>query len=145
MSPELQADNIASWNDVGADIERHPQNTSLALWKVLALRVVRDGIEVGLNRYFRAGISKYDLLFSTRERGSLRHVPYVTVGVDPEGKLRIAYRGFPSSRPQYTLEYELGFPTLRRFLNQLWIETVTDPLPEELRGFSAPILTPFTE
>ena len=149
MSPEHELNNIASWKTVLGHVERFPENASWTPWKAVARRFVCEGINLGLDRYFRAGTSVNHLLFSTLDRNGLKREPRVTVEIRGENKLRIAYGAtnlfFSSAELEYLLPYELGFPTFRRFLNQLWIETVADPLPDELRGFSAPILTPNAE
>jgi hypothetical protein len=149
MSPEQQANNIASWNDLAASIEEHPEDAFWTPWKMLARRFVGEGIEVGLNRNFRAGRGMNHFIFSTLDHHGLRLEPRVTVELHPKSKLRIAYGTnnlyLFSPELEYTLEYIPAFVTFRQFLNHLWTETVTDPHPEELRGFSAPILTQFTE
>jgi hypothetical protein len=149
MSPEEQAKNICSWNDLGASIDEGPEDTYWTPWKSLARRFVGEGVVMGLNRYFRAGRGMNHLIFSTLDHNGLRREPRVTVELHPKSELRIAYGTtnlyFFSPELEYTLEYEPAFVTFRRFLNHLWTETVTDPLPEELHGFSAPILTQFTE
>jgi hypothetical protein len=149
MLPEHELSNIASWKAVLSFIAGRPENPRTASWKELARKLFSESINVGLDRYFRAGLSDRQLIFSTLDhslRGEpLRREPHVTVDLHPENVIRIAYATTPMgfSLPQiaYSLPFDKGFVTFRRFLNQLWIETMTDALPDELRGFSAPVLT----
>ena len=145
MTPEHEANNVASWKLVLGFIDEYPESTHWSPWKKLARRFVDESIELGLDRYFRAGQSMSHMIFSTLDHHGLRNEPRVTVELHPENELRIAYgtsylSRFPAEL-EYSLPYDDAFPTFRRFLNQLWIETVPEALPDELRGFSAPILT----
>ena len=85
------------------------------------------------------------LIFSTLDHHGLRGEPRVTVEFYPLSEIRIAYGTtnlyFFAPELEYTLEYEAAFATFRRFLEPSAAETVADALPEELCGFSAPMLT----
>jgi len=149
MSPENEASNIASWGLALGFIEEYPENSHWSPWKKLARRLIHEGVVLGLNRYFRAGMSMSHIIFSTLDHNGLRGEHRVTIEIRSEGKFRVAYGTtnlwFGSPELEYTLQYEDAFPTFRRFLNQLWTETVAEALPDELRGFSAPVLTRMTE
>jgi hypothetical protein len=145
MSPDRQLRNIASWKDIEVFIEQFPQDAHWTPWKALARRFVCEGVKLGLNRYFRAGQSMHHLVFSTLDHHGLRGEPRVTVEFHPENDLRIAYGTtnlfFSSPQVEHLLPFEPGFATFRRFLNQLWAATSTEAIPDDLRKFSAPVLT----
>jgi hypothetical protein len=149
MLPEHELSNIASWKAIFSFIEECPENPRTARWKALVRKLLSESIDVGLDRYFRAGLSDRQLIFSTLDHSlrnePLRREPHVTVDLHPESVIRISYAttpmGFALPQIAHSLSFDQGFPTFRRFLNQLWIETMTDALPDELRGFSAPVLT----
>jgi hypothetical protein len=151
MSPEQQARNVESWKALEADFELHPDSDYWIPWKALARRLIKESAGVGLHPYFRAGQGMQDVIFSTLDHRGLRHEPRVTVQIRGDtGSLRVAYSTFTLSislktpEMDYTLPFDEGFATLRRFLNQLWTATVPEPIPENLRSplssFSAPVL-----
>jgi hypothetical protein len=144
MSPEAQLANSSSWAAVEADIEQYPDSQWKA-WKAIAHEFIFDCVRLGLNRYFRAGQSMHHFVFSTLDHHCLRDEPRVTVELHPGRRaLRIAYgrRNLYFSTPEleYTLPFDAGIATFRRFLKQLWTVTVAEAFPEELNHFSAPIL-----
>lgn len=114
-------------------------------WTKSAKVLLDAGAEAGLNRYFRAGQSHMDLKFQTYF-DLQPEAPYILVRVNRErDEFHLLYRSLRGPRHdgvelEYTLPFEQAFPTLRRFLNHLWTETMTEGLPAELRGFTAPVL-----
>lgn len=105
-----------------------------------------EGVKLGLNAYFRAGQSLHHLVFSTLDHHGLRDEPRVTVVFHPENDVRIAYGTsnlfFNPPTLEYTLPFELAFPTFRRFLNQLWTATMPESIPAEIRSPLAPLHAP---
>ncbi len=88
----------------------------------------------------------HHIVFSTLDHHGLRDEPRVTIELHPP-ELRIGYGTtnllFRTPELEYSLPFDEAFATFRRFLNQLWMATVSEPIPEELRGsFTAPVLTP---
>lgn len=146
MNPEHQASNIASWEAVAADIEQYPDNEHWKSWKTLVRRFLRTGMSAGLNRYFRAGQSMHHILFSTLDHHGLRDEPRVTIELHPPSQVRIAYGTtnlwFSTPELEYTLPFDDGFATFRRFLHQLWMATVPEPIPEDIRSPNAPLPAP---
>jgi hypothetical protein len=146
VSPEQELGNIASWKVIEAFIERLPSHSAgWEPWSTLARKFVSEGKTLGLNRYFRAGTSVTHLVFSTLDHRGLRGEPRVTVEFHPENEIRVAYGTanlhFSSPEVEYSLPFEPAFATFRRFLNQLWTATMPEPVPDDLHGFWAPILT----
>jgi hypothetical protein len=149
VSPDHQASNIVSWEDLERLIEEYPDNSQWTEWKTLARKFVDESVKLGLNRYFRAGQSMHHFVFSTLEYHGLRDEPRVTVAFRPENDIRIAYGTsnlqFSTPMVEYTLPFDLAFPTFRRFLNQLWKATMPEAIPGDICGpqasLSAPILT----
>jgi hypothetical protein len=99
---------------------------------------------LGLNRYFRAGQSHHALTFSTQPDASYRrNEPKVFVHLRPENELVIGYSTMsPSRQLEYLLPFDQGFPTFRRFLHQLWTNTMPEGIPADLRGPIAPLVAP---
>lgn len=99
-----------------------------------------------MHRYFRAGQSMHHIVFSTLDHHGLRLEPRVTVEFHPLQELRIAYGtanlGFCTPELEYSLPFDEGFATFRRFLHQLWTATVPEPIPEEIRSPNAPLPAP---
>jgi hypothetical protein len=64
----------------------------------------------------------------------------------PKSELRIAYGTtnlhFRTPELDYSLPYDEGFATFRRFLHQLWSATVPDPIPEDIRSPHTPLPAP---
>jgi len=143
MDSAQQLRNAASWHALIASIREHPDNDYWILWKQLAMRFVQKAVDSGLNNYFRAGRSMNHLVFSTLDRNGLRDEPRVTIVIRTKSEIQIAYgnsnRLFGSPELEYTLPLEEGFSTFRRFLHQLWTATISDPIPEEMRGPINPI------
>ncbi len=114
-------------------------------WTVSARRFLDAGVGAGLNRYFCAGQSHEILQFQTH-LDYQPNKPNVQVVVNRDrDEFHLLYRSLRGPRYdgvelEYTLPFDLAFPTLRRFLNHLWEETMTETLPDELREFRAPIL-----
>ena len=146
MSPEHESSNVASWRAVAADIELSPDTSDWQPWKALARRFLRSGSEMGLCRYFRAGRAMHHIIFSTLDHHGLRGEPRVTIELHPPSGLRIAYgtSNLEFQRPEleYSLGFEEGSATFRRFLHQLWAATVPEPIPEDIRGPASPLSAP---
>jgi len=136
MSPDHQQNNLASWRRIEVFVER-------ARVKAPAARFLRESVALGLDQYFRADQSMNALTFSTVPDGRyLPNEPRVIVNFLGEEGVRLVYRARNFSTLEYTLTFDAAFPTFRRFLNQLWTDTMPEPIPEALRGFFAPVLTP---
>lgn len=136
---------MASWDDLGKFINRFDY-PNWEGWKHLADRFMNHCIERQFNRYFRAGQSMTTLVFSTLDHHGLQDEPRVNVVLHPPDKLELSYYpGLPVRGADNELEYELNFETgvatFQRFLNHLWEMTMPEPLPADLRGFTAPVLT----
>ena len=144
MSSEKELANSLSWKAIEADIAQYPDEQWKA-WKAMAREFLSECFGLGLDRYFRAGQSMHQLVFSTLDRHGLRNEPRITVVFHPaRHELRVAYGcsnlDFSPAELDYTLPFVDGFATFRRFLKQLWTGTASDPLPEALNEFSAPIV-----
>lgn len=146
VSPEHHKKNLESWTDLQSLVDTFPSDVHWTAWKVLAKKFLDECISLGLNGYFRAGQSMHHLVFSTLDQHGLRDEPRVTVDLHPETQLRIAFgRGnihFASPELEYLLPYDTGFPTFRRFMNQLWTATMPEAIPGDLRGPIAPLSVP---
>ena len=132
MSPEHQSRNAASWK-----ASFHLYNK---YWRHMGLSaILADGMAVGLDRHFQLWLDQGELIFLTGEYLGLGE-PFVHVkSVSPRAIL-LRYRATNLDLLEYELPLEQALPTLRRFLAQLWNATMPGALPEELRGFAAPIL-----
>ena len=146
MTAGHMAANIESWKAVEAFVDGMPESASWTLWKVLARRLLGESVRFGLNRYFRAGQSMDRLVFSTLDHHRLNIMDArVTVEVRAENEVRVSYFQFGIQELEYTLPFELAFPTFVRFLNQLWTATMPEAVPEDvrrpLRVLHVPVLT----
>jgi hypothetical protein len=145
MPSEKEIANSASWRVVESCIAEYPDE-HWQEWRALARDFLSESFRLGLDRHFRAGTSMHHLVFSTLDHYGLRSEPRVTVEFHPEKReLRVAYGCgnlyFAPAELEYTLPFDSGFSTFRRFLKHLWTATSGDPFPEEIEGFSAPILS----
>jgi hypothetical protein len=113
MSPEHELNNIASWKAILGRVDRFSENANWTPWKTFARKFVCEGIELGLDRYFRAGMSMNHLLFSTLDHNGLQREPRVTVEFRRENKLRVAYGTtnlfVSSAELEYTLPLKMHF------------------------------------
>lgn len=149
----IPADNPSSWQAVLESIAEYPDDDQWREWKLVATRFIRDGIAVGLDRHFRAGNSMHHFIFSTIDDLRLADNPRVTITFDKYEEIRVAYGTknlyLGQSELSYCLPYDEAFATFRRFLNQLWTETKSEPISGALRApdapFDAPTLTPTDE
>jgi hypothetical protein len=143
------AANIESWRVVEAFVESMPESAHWTPWKTLARRIIGESVKFGLNRYFRAGQSMSDLVFSTLDHHGLQREPRVIVKLRPENDVHLAYWAarlyFSIPMLEYTLPFDLAFPTFVRFLNQLWTATMPEAVPEDVRRpltiLHVPVLT----
>ena len=75
----------------------------------------------------------HHFMFSTVDHHGLQREPRVTVVLDPPNDVRVAYGynhlEFNEPTLEYTLPFEQAFPTFRRFLDQLWKETMPEAIP----------------
>ena len=134
------------WQAVLEGVLEYPDNDQWREWKTVAERFIRDGMALGLNQHFRAGNSMHHFLFSTRDDHRLGDDPRVTIAFGEGDQIRLAYgtESLHFARPEwsYQLPYEDGLSTFRRFLNQLWTATKTEPVPSALRAPDAPFVAP---
>jgi hypothetical protein len=142
MSPIHQRSNVESWEAIQSFIEKFPDNTQWRPWKILARSFVKECYRFGLNRYFRAGQSMHYLTFSTLDHRGLGNEPRVVVEFFPHNEVRIIYHRRAAVELEYTLPLDSGFATFRRFLNQLWTNTMPEGIPADLRGPIAPLVAP---
>lgn len=137
-----QQSNLESWSTLRMFVESLPATDQLTPWKNVARRFLVSSVDVGLNRYFRAGQSMFDLVFSTLDHHGLVDEPRVIVVFLPPDRVRLAFfRERISAEAEYTLDFDAALPTFRRFLNQLWASTMPEAIPSELRPVTAPVLT----
>jgi hypothetical protein len=85
-------------------------------------------------------------LFSTLDHHGLSvREPWVMVELRAQDQVRVAYFHFGVQKLEYTLPFELAYPTFVRFLKQLWTATMPEAIPEEvrrpLRLLHVPVLT----
>ena len=146
----IPADNPSSWQAVLQSIDEYPVDDQRRDWRILATRFIQDGVDAGLDRYFRAGNSMHHILFSAIDDHQLGDNPRVTIVFNERDTIQVAYGTknlhFGDPELAYSLPYVEAFDTFRRFLNQLWADTKSEPIPAGLRApdapFDAPILTP---
>src|SRR5215472_16958456 len=130
-------DNRASWADVLSFIEEFPKNETWVDWKKFMGALVREGIEEGLDQYFRAGQSMQHIIFSTCERHGLEHFdpppPRVTVGrIESDYFVAWSHRNiwFFEAERRDIVTGENAVSTLRSYLVALWRETrPEEPFP----------------
>jgi hypothetical protein len=60
--------NKSSWIDGAHFLVEFPDNNTWLPWKGFMRSVVQAGIGVGLNKYFRVGMSMQHIIFSTCEK-----------------------------------------------------------------------------
>ena len=148
---ELAPDNPSSWQRVLEDIACYPDNDVWRDWKIIARRFIEQGIAIHLDYHFRAGQSMHHFIFSTLDHHGLHGDPHVTIAIPSEVKqseirIQVAYgtQSLWFSKPElsYTLDYDDGFNTFRRFLLELWTATKSDAIPEDIRSPLAPFYAP---
>ncbi len=88
LSDVIIQGNLQSWRDLEEFVES--LNTAqLLAYRELAQSLLRDCVALRLDRYFRAGQSMWDLIFSTAEQHGLENIdpppPRVTFGLRQEG------------------------------------------------------------
>lgn len=137
VTPELMADNQASWTDMFAFVDEFPENDTWKEWKKFMRTLLRAGVEDKLDKYFHAGQSMQHIIFSTCERHGLERYdpqpPRVTVGRD-EGGYFVAYSRsnlwFNPPDRKDTITSSNALAVLRSYLLILWQETrPTDQVP----------------
>ncbi len=121
-------------------IEEHPDDDYWTPWKKLAEALIRESIGKGFNRYFRAGISMHHFVFSTLKERGIRDEHCVTVVIHHDtNEMRVAYSkghlDFNAPTIERTLPVESASPIFRQLLKQLWIDTMPDPVPEDIAKF----------
>ena len=137
ITPELMANNQASWTEMFAFIDEFPENDTWREWKKFVRALLTAGVEDGLDKYFRAGQSMHHIIFSTCERHGLEQYdpqpPRVTLGRD-EGGYFLAFSTrnlwfFPPDRKN-AITSENALSMLRSYLLALWGESrPSDPPP----------------
>ena len=136
----VASENIASWQELARSVDQHPDAEYWIKWKNLAHRLLQYAEAQQFNKYIRAGRSMNHLTFSTLDHHGLRDEPRVTVELKADGQMRIAFgRGnlyFSKADVEYTLPFDEACLVFHRFLNQLWQQTMPEPLPDELRQHS---------
>lgn len=80
----------------------------------------------------------HDMIFSTLDDHGLRDEPRVTLNVTTEFRLQISYSNrsicFYKPLKSVIVDSSEAFPIFTRYLRHLWVETVPEPIPKELRG-----------
>jgi hypothetical protein len=116
------------------------ENKNWAPFTAFVLPLLRSCVDSGLDQYFRVGQSMTLIIFSTAESHGLEKYkpppPRVTLMRDNEvWVLAWSHRNLLSSAPERceTVGAENVFPTLKRYLTDLWRETLpNEPLPAPL-------------
>ena len=146
MTTEDIEQNQESWTKIERSIDgsTHPG-------KVVALRLIRNGLDHGFGDYFRVCQSMFSLVFTTVGQPWYPNGPSVRLAVDPSGLVNVTYNpASPAASGDnalgYQLEFEEAFATFHRFLLHLWTISMPEPVPAALRNmestFTAPILDP---
>lgn len=128
--------NRASWIAIQLFVD-HLSDEAWRDWKRLVVQVIRSGMNAGWDRYFRAGQSLADIIFSTAEQHGLERTslppPRVTLH-QRHHEYFVGYSHYllfsqePERRDVVTAENV--FPVLRSYLITLWQETrPTEPSP----------------
>jgi hypothetical protein len=141
MTVEHQLSNLESWTSLQSFVDSLPEDVYWKAWKSLAQQFLTQSLDAGLNRFFRVGRGMTDLIFSTLDHHGLNGENCVIVELWPPDSVRLTYsRHHKSLNVEYVLDFDTAFPTFQRFLNQLWINTMPEAIPSDLRPVTAPVL-----
>jgi hypothetical protein len=144
-----------SWDYTVKFVEEMPSHNPIwTPWTRFLLPLLCQCLEVGLNRYFRAGQSMSDIIISTTEHHRLESYepppPRVTIRFDREqGQWLIAWSYhnlITGPRPDRVSPVDSGtaFAVLRTYLIDLWRETRPEemiPGPGANRHFSSVLIS----
>lgn len=126
-----------SWVDVFSFTESFPDTAYWNRWRTVMQPVLRQSMDAGYDKLFRAGSSMHDMVFSTIDHNDVRKELRVTLSVTPEFLLRVSYSDrhnpYAASLESVALPPQEVFPVLSRSLRHLWEETMPEPIPEVLR------------
>jgi hypothetical protein len=129
--------NEESWVSVVQDNGEYPDTPYWNSWRSVISPLVDEAIKAGYDKLFRAGKSMHHILFSTIDHHGLRGEPHVTLSVTEDWKIHIHYSTanmwFGSAIQSQVVMPTEAFSVLTRYLQHLWTETVSEPIPEILR------------
>ena len=132
--------NPESWTFVIRENRLYPDTEYWNRWRSLIDPLIQEAVAAGYDQLFRAGMSMHHIIFSTLDHNGLRGEPHVTVSVTKEWKIKIEYSTanthFASPIHSEVAESGSALPTLTKYLQNLWTETVPEPIPEQLRNDS---------
>jgi hypothetical protein len=135
--PKPATQNKESWAFVVRDNNEYPDTEHWNNWRSAITPLLNQCMAAGYNGLFRAGKSMHHILLSTLDHKGLRGEPHVTLVVTEDGKIGIHYSRaniyFGPSIQSEVVPSSGAFPILTRYLQHLWTETVTEPIPPELR------------
>jgi hypothetical protein len=125
-----------SWAWLVQWVEDMPSHHAiLAPWTAFILPLLQACRDEGLDRYFRVGQSMSHIIFSTAEKHCLEQYdpppPRVTLIYEPEKRqwsIAWGYQNLWFSKPdrQHLVNSDNAFPTLKKYLADLWRETRLD-------------------
>jgi hypothetical protein len=132
-----------SWAWLTQWVEKMPSRNAIwAPWTAFLSPLLQACVNAGLDHYFRVGQSMSHIIFSTTERHRLEQYdpppPRVSLIHDLEKQqwtLAWSYQNLWFSKPdrQDVVNSDNAFPTLKRYLTDLWRETRPgDAIPEPL-------------
>jgi hypothetical protein len=129
--------NPESWISVRSENRQYPDTEYWNRWRSLIDPLIQEAMAAGYDQHFRAGMSMHHLIFSTLDHPGLKGEPHVTVSVTKEWKIKVEYSTantyFASPIQSEVIAPESALTTLTKYLQHLWTETVSEPIPEQLR------------
>jgi hypothetical protein len=127
-----------SWARVTQSFGAYPDTQHWNERRSVLEPVITQVIQAGYDGLFRARTSMHDVLVFTSDD---YRSPHIKISVTKDRQILIqSLPGIYSkgaflapSIPSHTVECAEAFPTLTRYLQHLWTETVPEPIPEILR------------
>jgi hypothetical protein len=139
----LDSTNEESWAYVFECYAEYPDTPYWNQWRSTLVPLISRCAQAGYNQLFRAGTSMHDTVFSSLDHHRLWNEPRVLVSVTENWLIKIGHYNihyydswphFPAAcRQIVTVAPSEAFPVLTRYLQHLWTETVSEPIPFELR------------
>jgi hypothetical protein len=139
MPPNPANSHEESWDYVLSKIEQYPETPYWVQWQSIVRPLISGCVHAGYSPLFRAGMSMHDIIFSTVQRYGLKpNELRVTMSITEEWAIKFRFgqglKGIGVHEDVKIAPPEEAFVTLTRFLQQLWMESVSEPLPEILRS-----------
>nr|CAP48034.1 putative integron gene cassette protein [uncultured bacterium] len=131
LDSSLIQENKRSWADMIDFVESFPTDDTWHAWKTFVRSVLRQGIDSGLDQYFRAGQSMQHIIFSTAAHHGLEDMdpapPRVTIAFDKQMHIYLAWSRsnlwFNEPNRKVSLTCSNAHGMLRIYLSSLWDET----------------------